>query len=164
VERTVIARRADLAEPAPPDTAEDSAAPKPIAETTPTENHLTVRTRERYEAIRQLRDAGASISAISRQLDLDRNTIKRFARAADVEEVLVRAGTRGSLLDAFKPHLHERFNAGHTDAAALTQEITALGYRGSEQTVRRYLHPSGPASPPHRRSRCRPQCGTSPAG
>lgn len=37
--------------------------------------------------------------------------------------------------------MHERFNTGHTDAAALTAEITALGYRGSDKTVRRYLQP-----------------------
>src|SRR5207248_2283297 len=36
---------------------------------------------------------------------------------------------------------HQRFNAGHTDAAALTEEIRALGYRGSTRTVRRYLQP-----------------------
>lgn len=51
------------------------------------------------------------------------------------------ARSRASLLDAFKPYLHERFNTGHTDAAALTTQITALGYRGSGKTVRRYRQP-----------------------
>ncbi|WP_133169439.1 hypothetical protein [Rhodococcus opacus] len=48
-------------------------------------------------------------------------------------------GRKRSLLDEFKPHLHERFNAGCTDAARLTLEIVGLGYCGSDKTVRRYL-------------------------
>jgi len=54
------------------------------------------------------------------------------------------------MLDAFTPYRHERFNAGHTDAAALTAEINQLGYRGSERTGRRYLQPfrAGRTAPP----------------
>jgi transposase len=142
VEKTVIAQRGDLVEPLGDDDGPAaSEARKPTVDTTPAENRLTVRTRERYEAIHERREQGRSISAISRELRLDRRTIRRFTQATHVEQVLVRARSRGSLLDAFKPYLHEQFNAGHTDAAALTAEITALGYRGSEQTVRRYLHP-----------------------
>ena len=105
------------------------------------EGALVVRTRERYAAVQALRAQGRSITAISRELDLDRHTARRFVRAEKVEDLLVKAQSRDSVLDAFKPYLHERFNAGHTDAAALTAEITALGYRGSDQTVRRYLQP-----------------------
>jgi hypothetical protein len=49
------------------------------------------------------------------------------------------------------PYLHQQFNAGHTDAAALYREIRAQGYRGSPQTVRSYLQPFRPtrtAPPP----------------
>jgi transposase len=99
------------------------------------------RTRERYAAVQQLLAHGASISGICRALRLDRKTVQRFARADSIDELLAKARNRGSLLDAFKPHLHERFNAGCTDAARLTEEITAMGYRGSDKTVRRYLHP-----------------------
>jgi transposase len=60
------------------------------------------------------------------------------------------------LLDPFKPYLHERFTHGRTNAVALTREITALGYRGSERTVRSWLHsfraglpaPTTPPKPP----------------
>ena len=111
---------------------------------------LVVRTRERYAAVAALRDRGRSITAISRELNLDRRTVRRFVRAEQVEDLLVAARSRDSLLDAFKPYLHERFNAGHTDAAALTEQITALGYRGSAKTVRRYLQPfrAGLTAPP----------------
>jgi len=105
------------------------------------EGALVVRTRERYAAVQALRAQGRSITAISRELDLDRHTARRFVRAEHLEDLLVKARSRDSVLDAFKPHLHERFNAGHTDAAALTAEITGLGYRGSDKTVRRYLQP-----------------------
>ena len=105
------------------------------------EGALVVRTRERYAAVQALRAQGRSITAISRELDLDRHTARRFVRAEHLEDLLVTARSRDSVLDAFKPHLHERFNAGHTDAAALTAEITGLGYRGSDKTVRRYLQP-----------------------
>ena len=114
---------------------------KPLVDTRPVENRLAVRTREWYAAIRTRRGEGMSISAICWQLNLDCKTVRRFTQAANVEQLLVRARSRASLLDAFKPYLHERFNAGHTDAAALTAEINAMGYRGSAQTVRRYLHP-----------------------
>ena len=67
--------------------------------------------------------------------------MRRFACADSVEDLLGRAGSRGSLLDPFKPYLHERFNAGQTDAAALAAAITERGYRGSVKTVRRYLQP-----------------------
>jgi hypothetical protein len=76
--------------------------------------------------------------------------VQRFARAATVDELLAKARNRGSVLDRFKPFLHERFNAGCTDAARLTQEITAMGYRGSDKTVRRYLHRFGPRAPRRR--------------
>lgn len=90
-------------------------------------------------AVQELLCQGKSLSAICRILTLDRKTVQRFARATDVEQLLVRARSRGSLVDRFKPYLHERFNAGVTDAAALTVEIQQQGYRGSDQTVRRYL-------------------------
>jgi transposase len=105
------------------------------------DGRLVTRTCERYAAVQALRERGRSITAISRELGLDRRTARRFVRAEQVEDLLVKARSRGSLLDAFKPYLHERFNTGHTDAAALTAEITALGYRGSGKTVRRYLQP-----------------------
>jgi transposase len=140
VEKTVIACRTALAEPeSEPELSARADPPGPP--TTAVENRLVVRTRERHAAVRQLLSDGTSISQICRTLGLDRKTVQRFARAEGIDELLVKAHHRGSLLDRFKPYLHERFNAGHTDAARLTDELTALGYRGSDKTVRRYLQP-----------------------
>ncbi|WP_378733946.1 hypothetical protein [Nocardia brasiliensis] len=69
-----------------------------------------VRTRERYAAVHAMLSDGVSIRAVSDQLGLARGTVRRFARASGVEELLVNHGTgrRPSLLQEFKPYLHQR--------------------------------------------------------
>jgi transposase len=113
---------------------------------------ILTRTRERYQAISELRADGASVSAIARTLGLDRHTVRRFVRASGLDELQAKTLQRASLLDGYTDYLHQRWTEGATDAAALTKEITALGYWGSEQTVRRYLHPlrDGRPTPPAR--------------
>jgi transposase len=113
------------------------------------ERRLVARTRERYTEIRGRLDAGESLSAISRVTGLDRKTVQRFARAGSAEELLGKATSRESKLDQFKPYLHQRWNEGVTDAAALHAELRQRGWAGSEQTVRRYVRPfrQAPAAP-----------------
>ena len=105
------------------------------------ERRLVRRTRERYAGIRGRLDAGESLSAISRATGLDRKTVQRFARAGSIEELLGKATSRESKLDQFTPYLHQRWNEGITDAAALHAELQQRGWAGSEQTVRRYVRP-----------------------
>lgn len=105
------------------------------------ERSLVVRTRSRYTAVQQLLADGASLSEIGRQLDLERGTVRRFARASSVEELLVKATNRASVLDGYTQHLSARFAAGETNATVLHTELTALGFTGSVQTIRRWLHP-----------------------
>jgi hypothetical protein len=52
------------------------------------------------------------MSGISRRLGLDRTTVRRFARTLDIEELLVTATHRESLLDGYTQHLHARLAAG----------------------------------------------------
>lgn len=148
VEKSVAAHRACLRErlddharaPEP-----NSAPPSPDQSSPdqrqPVQSRLVTRTQDRYAAVRSLIDKGRSISAIGRELELDRHTVRRFARASGIEELLAKTTGRGTLLDEFTVHLNRRFNDGITDAAVLYREIHADGYRGSEQTVRRYLRP-----------------------
>jgi len=154
----VIRHRSALPEPPPatdiPATAaDDTAVDDTVAEhvttcdtppVTQPEARLVVRTRERYAAVQQLLAQGRSISAISRTLRLERHTVRRFARATDLDELLAKTTNRTTLLDPYQPYLNQQFNTGHTDAAALYREIRAQGYRGSPQTVRRYLQPFRP--------------------
>lgn len=173
VEKTVIAHRACLPEPeSTPDTTMDTqdhtvdtkgepttpnteqnpvpdAGPDPMLDTKP----IVVQFRERFAQIQALRAQGMGIRAIARDLDLDRKTARRFFHATNVEDLLAKALSHPSLLDEYKSYLHQRFNAGCTDAAILTAEIRAQGYRGSERTVYRYVQPfrptrTAPVTPP----------------
>jgi len=117
-----------------------------------------VRAREHHAAVHALLADGVGITAICRRLDLARGTVRRYARADTVEELLTRNGTgrRPGLLDEFTPYLHQRWNDGRTNAAQLFTEITARGYPGEPTAVRHYLRqfrttiriPQPPRTPP----------------
>ncbi|MFA3843879.1 VOC family protein [Streptomyces aureus] len=68
-------------------------------------------------------------------------TVKQFADAARPEELSTgQWQNRPSVLDDYKPYLDDRWNEGCTNAWKLWEEIVPLGYKGSYQRVRAYLH------------------------
>jgi transposase len=103
------------------------------------ERRLVTRTLERHAAIHELLAAGHSQAAISRALGLHPDTVHRFAREPDVAPLLVKATSRDSKLDPFKPWINQRWNEGITDATVLHAELQARGWAGSVQAVRRYV-------------------------
>ncbi len=139
VERTVTRYYVHLREPVAE--AAQAAVAVPAAAASVEQPRLVVRTQQRYTAVQQLRAAGYSIARIARELELERNTVRRFLRAKSLDELLAKTTSRVTLLDGFEPYLHRRWNEGCTDAARLFAEIRDAGYRGSALTVRRYLHP-----------------------
>jgi transposase len=152
VERTVTRHRRHLhavvpTPDTPPDTQPAAAAPPPdaIPPHTPKtrQDRVAVRTRERYTAVHDLIAQGHGLKQVARELGLGRNTVRRFARAANPDELLVHAGTgqRAKTLAAYDPYLRRRWNEGCTNAAQLYQELRDLGYRGGPTTVRQYLRP-----------------------
>jgi hypothetical protein len=126
-----------------------SPPPGPPPAPAPAGPHLARRTRQRHAHIHALLAQGATITAISRELHLTRVTVRRYARARDVTELLTYAldGKPGPL-DAFKPYLHARLEAGQRTMTVLHAEITAMGYHGSYATVRTYLTPRRALTPP----------------
>ena len=153
VEKTVARHRGCWAQPAEPNPvtepcAERDAAPDPqqLAEQAAIARReasaLVTRTRERYTTVQNLRAQGKGIKTIMRELGLAKETVRRFARATTVEDLLGTARDgRPSVLDEFKPYLHHRFNLGHTNGSTLFAEIREQGYRGSLGTVLGYLRP-----------------------
>jgi len=103
---------------------------------------LVVRTKERYEAVQALKTHGKGIKTIMRELGLAKETVRRFYRAENVDELLAKARAgRPAKLDEHKPYLHQRWNEGCTNVLQLHREITAQGYRGSYSSVRDHLAP-----------------------
>ena len=103
---------------------------------------LVVRTRERHAAVQALRAQGKGIKPIMRELGLAKETVRRFARASSVEELLAKARDgRGQLLEPYKPYLHQRLGDGASNASQLFREVRQRGYRGSQGTVIAYLRP-----------------------
>jgi transposase len=145
VERAVARHRQHLVAAGAGQAAEVAAAGTPETAASPARrsDQIAVRTRGRHADVRRLLDAGRSVSSIAAELGLSRNTVRRFARAADPEELLACDGTghRASILQDYEPYLRERWNSGCTNAAQLWREIRARGYPGSCRGVRGYLAP-----------------------
>jgi Transposase len=148
VEKAVARHRGCLKEPGPEPPAEP--APEPDLQQAAAaaagrrfeDSALVQRTRERYEAVQALLAQGKGIKPIMRELGLAKETVRRFAGAASAEDLLAKArGRRPSVLDEFKPHLHQRWNAGCTNMLQLHAEIKQAGYPGSYSIVRNYLQP-----------------------
>jgi transposase len=103
---------------------------------------LATRTKERYEQVHALRAQGLGIKPIMRQTGLAKETVRRFYRAQAVDDLLAKTRDgRPSLLDEFKPYLHQRWNLGRTNVRQLHAELRDRGYRGGYGTIRDYVQP-----------------------
>jgi hypothetical protein len=107
---------------------------------------------------------GLSRAAVSQELNLNIQTVRRFANAACAEELLGKAEHRPTKLDPYIDLVNQRWNEGVTNAEIITSELRALGFHGGAQAVRRYLKPFRPPAadrdshhrrPAPRKSRCR---------
>ncbi|UZF48341.1 ISL3 family transposase [Rhodococcus rhodochrous] len=147
VEKTVIRHRADLHTPTETTVVGPNRTTPPPS-TGPVENRIVTRTIERHAAVHELLTQGRTLSDVSRILELDPKTVRRFARASDAHALISTARKGRSILDQYAPYLRERIDGGCLDAARLTREITALGYRGSAKTVARFVYPLRDAAAP----------------
>ncbi|MFD4264137.1 ISL3 family transposase [Streptomyces sp. NPDC058534] len=146
VEKTVIQHRALLREPentSPVHTAVPSTTTE-LAPECPTEprnsGRLSDRVREQHAAVHALLDEGLGLRPIARRLGLARNTVRRLAHAATADELLVGRWTgRTSILDPYKPYLHQRWAEGCTVARRLFEELRERGYPGGESVVKKYV-------------------------
>ncbi|WP_433619150.1 ISL3 family transposase [Dactylosporangium sp. CA-139114] len=103
---------------------------------------LGPRTRQRFQQVQELLARGATIRAIARELGLARGTVRRFARADSVHELLGKPHPgRPRVLDEHAGYLRQRLADGVTNAVTLFAELRERGYHGSATTLRTYLRP-----------------------
>ncbi|GAA1003249.1 hypothetical protein Aple_003070 [Acrocarpospora pleiomorpha] len=85
-----------------------------------------------------------------RRLGWGRHTVQRYARAATWQELVdgrwqnVRTGK----LDPFKPHIHQRWDEGCTNARQIHREITSLGSRAATTASATTCSSTAPTEPP----------------
>lgn len=112
--------------------------------------------RTRHAAVHELLAQGVALKAISRSLQLNVKTVRKYARAQAPEQLVSPNPPTGrSVLAAFKPYLHTRVEQ-EPDASTdtLFQQLRQRGYRGSLRTLREYLAqirreiPKAPPPPP----------------
>jgi transposase len=94
------------------------------------------KVRDMFEVKAEL-SQGKSVSAVAREMGMDRKTVRKLALATATPER--RVGTRSSKLDAFTTYLEERIAAGMTNSGVLLTEITSRGYTGKSSILRQWL-------------------------
>jgi putative transposase len=96
--------------------------------------------QQQWEVVHERRSEGRSISAIARELDLDRKTVRSCLRQASWQPY--RRADAASLLDAHRQWLTERAPEVNYSARILWQELRAQrGFAGSYVIVRRAVAP-----------------------
>ncbi len=122
-----------------PDTAAErnaAAAPKPA---TPSPSR---RETKFAEAVRLSR-AGASISRISRLLEVDRKTLHRWISTGVLPTW--QQPSRSGAIDAHVPYLEQRLVEGCRNASLLWRELKVLGFRGRYTAVKTWVGQQRPA-------------------
>jgi transposase len=96
---------------------------------------------EGYVEIQVLRRQGLSIRAISAELGLSRNTVRKYLRSECAPKAKTRPA-RVSKLEPFREYLQRRIREAHPDwipASVLGREIAERGYTGKGSILRAYV-------------------------
>ncbi|MGW3971020.1 transposase [Streptomyces ardesiacus] len=122
---------------------EPEPAPSSSAEPSETADSPARRHAKRlFEAVHAVSDSGRSLSAIARELGLNRRTVAKYARAASWQECIRRTPPRRTTsLDPYLEYLRQRWDEGEQTATVLHQEIVAKGYCGHCQRVKVAIAP-----------------------
>jgi transposase len=93
------------------------------------------RRLERYQQVVELHAQGVAIREIARRLHMQRRTVRLWMERESLPERAVPPPHRG--VDIWTEYLQHRWQVGYHNAAALTAELKARGYKGSYDMVRR---------------------------
>lgn len=105
------------------------------------EGPIAKRTRARHAQVHALHRDGLSNSAISRRLKLSLNTVKKFLRAQNADQLIGGTRRRTTLVDPFRDYLRHRLaQQPQVTVQTLLAEIKGMGYQGGSTLLYRYLH------------------------
>ena len=110
------------------------AAPVP----TPPVTAGTLRTQQRFAAVKELQAQGLSQRAIARRLGLNRLTVRRYL-VADAVPVRGQGHQMQSSARSYIPYLRRRWAEGEHNGVQLWEEVRQQGYRGSYSSLYRLL-------------------------
>ena len=137
-----------------------TAAPEAAAVPRPNASQLRRQRRlERYEQVMALFRAGHSQAEISRQVGIERKTVRRWLRRGEFPERKPPL-RRPPKVNEFAAYLEQRWNEGCHNATRLYQEIRAKGYAGKRAMVARLVSPwrkTGKAARPDAPERIAPK-------
>ncbi|MGW4126400.1 transposase, partial [Nocardia sp. NPDC004711] len=117
-----------------------AAGPKRQTSTRETTTRGTT-TLQRWHAVRNLLDNGVGRLDCARRLGLALNTVKRYARTAEPDQLRRPPQYRACLVDPYRDHLRQRREAEPgVPVLHLFHEIKALGYTGGINLLHKYLN------------------------
>jgi transposase len=100
-----------------------------------------VTTRQRWQQVHDLLDAGVGLLECARRLQLALNTVKRYARVPEPDRLVKAPQYRPTLVDPYRDHLRERrAQDPAVPVTHLLREIRELGYTGSANLLARYIN------------------------
>jgi len=108
-------------------------------------------TKEAIMEIKILSRQGKSIRAIGKELGISRNTVRRYLRGEAVKKPDRKGPGRPRKLAPYEDWLQRRVEGAkpiRIPATVLHREIVAMGYDGTERTVRRFVATLYPDPPP----------------
>jgi transposase len=107
---------------------------------------------QRYQQVKASYESGASISAIARDLGLNRTTVRKYAYAQAFPERNART-PKPSILDPHLDYLAARHAEGCENASLLWREIQERGFLGSRRQVAKWMREErtmpAPTTPGH---------------
>ena len=92
-----------------------------------------------YDQVAALHAAGTPKKRIAREVGLSRHTVVAWLAAGHFPERAARQRPAPKRMDAYAGELAAYYDGGGTNAAELARALRAVGYRGTNTTVRRAL-------------------------
>ena len=90
--------------------------------------------------IYEMKGAGHSIREIARELEVSRNTVRRYLQSPEAMRSKARP-PRGSKLDSYTEYIDGRMAEGLENCVVLHRELTGLGYDGGYSILKGYVSP-----------------------